>query len=261
MSLVQTEDDIKEYIRLKLGYGTVDVELTDDQLDMAIDQAKNWFAKTIGQLRAVFSAAVPETRVYQMPDDCEQVVDVVFGSSADLSDVADLSGQPLGYIAGTVYSGYEVGMGADNLRGSNGGTWLSPTYGGRIWFSRLLEIYQRWEMTKSFSGSGEWSYDRWSNSVVFSTGSSGAVIIVYMTRDIDVGVLKQKEYWYLREYSLAEAFEVLGYIRGKYSELPSAGGGLSLNADTLLSRAESIKQQLEEEVKRYRGGHGVIVVG
>jgi hypothetical protein len=40
----------------------------------------------------------------------------------------------------------------------------------------------------------------------------------------------------------------LGQIRGKFSTLPGAGGGIQLNADQLFSLAESYREELIEQI-------------
>lgn len=54
---------------------------------------------------------------------------------------------------------------------------------------------------------------------------------------------------WIRRYALALCKEMLGYIRGKYSSMPIPDGEVSLNADSLLSAAETEKSALLEELK------------
>jgi len=54
---------------------------------------------------------------------------------------------------------------------------------------------------------------------------------------------------WIRRYTLALCKEMLGYVRGKYDSMPIPDGEVSLNADALLTAAESEKTALLEELK------------
>ena len=55
-------------------------------------------------------------------------------------------------------------------------------------------------------------------------------------------------YW-IFEYSLALAKELLGYIRGKYSQVPIPGAEVTLNQSDLLSSATELKAALIEKLR------------
>jgi len=53
------------------------------------------------------------------------------------------------------------------------------------------------------------------------------------------------------EYALAISKEMLGYVRGKYSNIPIPGSEISLNQSDLISAATSEKQALIERLRTY----------
>ena len=55
-------------------------------------------------------------------------------------------------------------------------------------------------------------------------------------------------YWVF-EYTLALAKELLGYVRGKYSQVPIPGAEVTLNQDALLSSASDMKAALIEKLR------------
>ena len=62
---------------------------------------------------------------------------------------------------------------------------------------------------------------------------------------------------WIQDWAYADAMEQLGLIRTKYpSGLPSAGGGLSLNGDTLLQKAADLKTELRRQINDYEVGNG-----
>jgi hypothetical protein len=56
---------------------------------------------------------------------------------------------------------------------------------------------------------------------------------------------------WIRRFAAATAREILAEIRGKYSTLPGAGGGITLNATDLRTFAATMKEQLAKEIDDY----------
>jgi hypothetical protein len=53
------------------------------------------------------------------------------------------------------------------------------------------------------------------------------------------------------EYTLALAKEMLGYVRGKYTQIPIPGAEVTLNQSDLLSSATSTKEALITKLREY----------
>jgi hypothetical protein len=53
---------------------------------------------------------------------------------------------------------------------------------------------------------------------------------------------------WVEKWALAESMYMLAQIRGKYSSLPGAGGGISLNASDLYQQAMDLKNTLLQEI-------------
>ena len=56
------------------------------------------------------------------------------------------------------------------------------------------------------------------------------------------------------EYTLALAKEMLGYVRGKYSQIPIPGAEVSLNQGDLISAATAEKDALITRLREYFDG-------
>jgi len=54
---------------------------------------------------------------------------------------------------------------------------------------------------------------------------------------------------WIREYTMANAMETLGDVRGKYSQVPVPGAEVTLNGSDLVSRAQTTKQALREKLR------------
>lgn len=73
------------------------------------------------------------------------------------------------------------------------------------------------------------------------------VIVEY--RAVDSNTIHPAYRNWIQRYALAIAKGVLGEIRGKYSSLPSPGGGTNLNGNALTQASMQEKQALEEELR------------
>jgi hypothetical protein len=72
------------------------------------------------------------------------------------------------------------------------------------------------------------------------------VILEY--RALDSNTIHPAYRNWIQRYALAIAKGILGEIRGKYSTLPSPGGGASLNGQALIDQSIREKEILEKEL-------------
>ena len=235
LNRTQNDADIKRWIKRKFGFGTVDVELTDDQLDDCIDESKKWFAGVIGQEGMALLNIQQTGGEFDVPDDVQAVTEVIFEDRnqdfINLFDWADIELSPIGY--GTYY-------------GSPSGS-----------YSYLVQARQYLEHGRKIIGADrDWEWDRTSRKLrlfpardVGGTGIGTKAVIRYQRNTINLEELYDYEYSMVRRWAWAESMETLGYIRTKYSSLPSASGEVTLNGDTLLANANEIKFALRDEVK------------
>jgi len=235
----QKAADIKKYIRRRLGEPIFDVELEDDHLNDAIDDATRWIAGILDQLRIGVVATNGAGGEYPVPDDCQEVVDVYFEEGRDkILDVFDWAGvelSPVGY-----------------------GSYFSTPSGA---YSYIQQWQSYLEQGKKIVGVDPmWEYDRFDRILRLypsdgrdAGGAFGSkVAILYQTGEIALDKLHNYEYDLVRRYALAMAMEALGYIRTKYATVPSAQGEQSLNGDTLLGNAEALRNELTEKAKTLR---------
>jgi len=72
--------------------------------------------------------------------------------------------------------------------------------------------------------------------------------LVLVFRGLDSGTLHPYYKNWVQRYALAVSKGILGEVRGKYSTLPSPGGGASLNGAALTQQSEAEKEKLKEEL-------------
>ena len=107
--------------------------------------------------------------------------------------------------------------------------------GGRIWFQYILKS------------------ERFENSVE-SGDKLVANISQYPYRNIEYKTVNSVGRSWVFEYTLALAKEMLGYVRGKYSQIPIPGAEVSLNQGDLISAATAEKDALITRLREYFDG-------
>lgn len=232
------ESQIAAYIRRKFGDCVVGVELTIDQIDDAIQDAKWWFASYIGQWDMTTFVTVGTQTEYDVVSEAESVVEVIFPVQGDsLYQIWAWAGVPYN-LADHFYH-----------------------LGEYLLYSDLVSRIQYLELSKKVaSADRDWEWDRARRKLIISPnpGSGYTVAYVYMV-EVDVTKLDQKESKLVRDYAYACAMETLGNIRTKFSDWPSAQGTFTMNGDTLLSNSETLKMNLDEKILTLREPIGVIV--
>ena len=107
--------------------------------------------------------------------------------------------------------------------------------GGRIWFQYILKS------------------ERFENSVE-SGDKLVANISQYPYRNIEYKTVNSVGRSWVFEYTLALAKEMLGYVRGKYSQIPIPGAEVSFNQGDLISAATAEKDALITRLREYFDG-------
>lgn len=227
-----TEAEIRMYIRRALGNSTVDLELETDDLNDALDAAKAWYAAYVGQLKSDTVTLISETTEYSVPSDCDYVTQVV-------TDAVSRGIVPLGWPLST----YNF-------------SWLFPGSGsgnGSMAIADMVQGLQYYEQAqRTASADVDWFYDSARRILVVTPSGKNATRarIWYLTNAIDIATLRYSEIHLVRDYALAHAMEILGFVRTKYSEVPNAIGGTTMNGDLLVSEASDRKRTLTEQLLR-----------
>lgn len=244
MAVSQSVQDMKDYIKRSLGEGVVAVELTDLQLQDAVDSAAMLYQQMIGAYKFI-ALPVNGGGEYAMPDDCVAIAEVNFDvNRADIYESFDWAGVELGPMSFGMYGGYRDSSGA-----GGGYSYLVQSLNYRDQAKRILGVEE------------DWYWDR-ERRLLCLTPSSGSGIgsqigVRYQTADVKWFTLYPSEYHLFRRWALAEAMLTIGAIRTKYSNLPGAQGEITLNGETLRSEADGMKMDLMEKIKLIRPPLGI----
>jgi len=235
-----TEAQVKEWICRRLGKGVVKVELTDDQLDDAVRDAKEWWQMWVGQAKSVLLTLTGSTEYAEalIASDIDSVVDVVFElqsqSFTNLFSWADVEINPYTWL----YNG-DAG---------SGGT-----------YSSLVQYMQYRELAKQVSSSDkDWDWDRARRTLVISPqpDAGSRVMVTYISTEVSLDYITNYEMRIFRNYALAQAMKNLGLIRTKYAGKPSATGEFSMDGDTLWANAEALEADMEEKARQLQAPVG-----
>ncbi len=226
---IRNRAELGEYIKRRLGGGTICVELTDDHLDDAAMLAEEWWQSWVGVTKAIQLTLTDSTEypAASLAPDIASVVDVIFQLYDDgLEKIFD-------------WAGVEINP-------------YTYVYGGGGDYGALVQYMQYREMGKRIvSADRDWEWFAETQTLIITPRTSGGdkAVVVYMSTLMDYSRLAPYEWLVFRDYALAQAMKTLAFIRMKYSEKPSATGGFSMDGDSLYANAEGMEQQVEEKMR------------
>jgi len=227
-----THASLIKHMKVQLGWPTACVELSDDALEDAAFDAEIWIAVHMGIERRTTLDLYSGQSEYNMPDDCEMVIDIAFPQvySGSLPLAMQIEGLEDLYYAQFYQFGTRAGGFNSNI----------------IQHLQYLDMTQR---TLSSDKDRRWeSYQR--KLIVQPDDVTGTAIVWYLSNQVEYDYLSLPAKMLIRRYAVAAAMLILGRIRSKYSEIPAAGGKVSLNGAELIGSAEGEMAMLDEKVGR-----------
>ena len=64
---------------------------------------------------------------------------------------------------------------------------------------------------------------------------------------------------WIMNWALAEAYQMLANVRGKYGSVPGAGGSVSLNAGDCQARADALFEMCNQEIFDYTANEAEMI--
>lgn len=221
-------EELKAWILRRLGSPLLKVELTNEHLEDAVEEARRWFAAKKGVKKSTnlnFYSGQPD---YDLPDEVDTVLDVVFPESA-----ADLTLIFSPYLMIDEKVPYDV--------------FAAPNSAGL--YSTFTQTLQFVEMAKRILGADAMWLQEGRKLWLFPTPrSAGRIGLDYTSRVFATESLSERDHDMLKRYALALAKTDLGHIRRKYSNFPGAQGPVELDGQSLLDEAKDEIEKLNEEI-------------
>ena len=238
MALVSRKE-IKRYILTSLGDPVVNVELAEEQLNEAINQAIDEYLAT-GAFETTY-AQLPvdnqSSNVFDLPEDAGTVKNVVFnipfetaaGSTQDIFSFA-VYASPFGpNYTNFVHAAGNLGVFFEYLQNRN------RVIGNDITFKVVNNQLYVWPLPRS-------------SPTILIEYSKNAFGI--QDKDENISLSNQWGTQWIRKFSLAIAKGMLGKVRGKYSAIAGGPGSeaQTLNGTELVSESKDEVTALKEEL-------------
>lgn len=224
-----TEEEIQMWVLRKLGAPVITVHLTECQLHDAFDDAMRWYAAKVGWRREWGLTTQPNVPAYSMPDDADNIVEVLFESNPlELS----LMAVPGTMIPDAQYPWYAMS---------------APAAGGL--YSAVTQTIQTVDIARRvISIERNWLQEGRKLYLQPTPQTAYRVIAYYKSRDGTLDMLTDRQHQFVKRYVLARAKETLGQIYSRYGSFPAAQGSVQLNGDALLAQAEAEIELLNQEI-------------
>lgn len=246
------EQELIGTIKRKLGEPQIRVELDQTQWEEIVLETKKWYLGRKGIVSNKIMNIMTKTPVKFSAIDptygVDAIVDVYFG--------LDPAVQGMFYdcVFGVFTDGFPI-MGSSIFR----------THAGLVNSSRYAQLIMALEeKSRVYGAENDWfvtdgdSYDGDDWLVVDGpSGNSILCLIRYKPKftptEMQLSWLKNTDVDIVTRFALAEAKEILGRIRSKYSSYTTPGGEVNLNGDALLTEAKEDKVQLNIDIDGSQG--------
>lgn len=250
--------EFKTWVRRQLGEDegcpSVKVELSDKQIEQALNNAKEWFEAFVGLYKEASFALVSGKSEYDLSGVSPTVGNVVKAWFPLPANRIDFNG---------LYSGF---LDIDGIPYGCGGTMASGAWGDNSFPQTTVvqAIQTMGANERLFSSDLDWEF--YLDSTVEPhirvmrvmpppVDALGNCIYLY---SIDPSAIKLEWYtakhlYWLKQWALADAKYILGRKRGKFKSLPTAGGERSLDGEDLISESKEEKERLEEKILDVQG--------
>jgi len=248
-TVAKQENDIIDYIRLRLGYGMIDVEADKEHFDMGIKQALiRYRQKSSNSVEEsyVFLDVYPETQEYILPN--------------YIIDVKQIFRRGIGSVTGTTASQFEP-FASGYL---NTYMLVAGRVGGLSNYELFVD-YQKLAM-KMFGGFMNFTYNKVTKKLTLVRkipfgGIQGSdivkesvLLLTYNYKPNIVLLNDPQAFPWIQDYAYALTLISIGNAREKFASIQGPQGGTSLNGTALKQEGNELLVKLDEEIKNYVDG-------
>jgi hypothetical protein len=231
---IQTEDELKEYIKRQLGYPSVNVEVTDDQLSDVIGRSIKEFSEFAydGELVETVSININGAGTYVLPSNIMSIAKVSQGNNS----IGDFDAK---FGTGFVPDYWTDTMNAGML--VNGLVAISNT---------------RATLNKFFGDDLYYDFNQSKSTLRIFEDYSGLALIEYTKEYIPDAVDKIYNQSWVQDMSVAQARLIQARVTGKFDQ--SIVGGATINHGDMRAEAEAEIEYLKEKlISTYAGPAGI----
>ena len=248
-SVASVRADIIDYIRLRLGYGMIDVEADQEHFEMGIKQAFNRYRQRSSNAveeSYVFLDVYPETQEYILPN--------------YIIDVKQIFRRGIGSVTGTTASQFEP-FASGYL---NTYMLVAGRIGGLAQYE-LFTGYQELAM-KMFGGFMNFTWNKVTKKLTIVRkipwgGIQGPDIVkesvllwTYNYKPDQILLNDPQAFPWIQDYAYALTSISIGQAREKFATIAGPQGGTTLNGTALKQEGLALLDKLDEEIKLYIDG-------
>lgn len=235
-------EKLKDTITQMLGAGAVEVEITDGQLEIAIDNAvANYRAWSSSSKEEAFlhMKLYQSESVYVLPTEVE-IVRRIYRRGNGVVSGSGATVDPFSLAYSNTYL-------LSAVRGSTGGGLL--TY----------DLYHQFDETvaKMFGREIIFQWNPVNKKLIIDRdirGEEEVLLHVFHNTPEEMLFKQQMSYPWLRDWTLSEAMIMLGRNRSKFATLPGPQGTFSMDGDSLKQEGQALQEQLKLRLQRYEDG-------
>jgi hypothetical protein len=240
---------IKDYIRIRLGDGIVDVELENEHYEMSINQALIKYRQR-GQNSVEESychlTLMPETQEYILPK--------------EIQNVRAIFRRGIGSVTGTTASQFEP-FSSGYL---NTYMLVAGRVGGLTNYELFVD-YQKLAM-RMFGGYMNYTFNPVTKKLVVvrkmpfqganpdPAQQESVLLWIYNTKPDQMIFNDTYAFPWIQEYAYSFSKRIVGEARSKFGTIAGPQGGTTLNGEALKQEAQAEMEKLEEELKQYIDG-------
>lgn len=222
-------EDVRRYVKLRLGAGVVRVELKDEHIDQAALEALRVYSRYMPLRRFIQVELIESITEYPLDKDVIGIYKMDFvHRQVSLAVVEDIFHrryyEPIHDM--DIYVNYLQYI--DTLK-------------------RVLSIEPEWHFERALKeGAKPVLYIH----APHQANTMLALAIAIVKRPVHLVPFLHEDW--IQRYALAFSKEILGRVRGKWSNIPAPGGSQGLDGATLLGEAKEEFRELDVEIKGWR---------
>lgn len=228
-----SEDEVKSYVKRKLGDSVTEVELEPADMDDIIRDTKRWFVTRVGNKMIRPVRLFNSTSVYKMDQDVIEVIDVWLPTTHfPAVDTDDFS-----YTYSLLF-----------------GQWRSPG-ASPMPYSDLVQRLQYLKMSSTiFSADRSFKYTPRTRELEIMPAPSilGTALAEVWSGVVDTRSLQPEDEDLFLRWAVAEAKIRLGNIRQKFATYTTVAGDRGLNAAQLKADGEAEMQMLRQQALNWK---------
>jgi len=248
-SVASVRADIIDYIRLRLGYGMIDVEADQEHFEMGIKQALNRYRQRSSNAveeSYVMLDVYPETQEYILPN--------------YIIDVKQIFRRGIGSVTGTTASQFEP-FASGYL---NTYMLVAGRIGGLAQYE-LFTAYQELAM-KMFGGFMNYTWNKVTKKLTLVrkipfAGTQGpdigreTVLLWTFNHKPDQMLFNDPQAFpWIQDYAYALTSISIGQAREKFATIAGPQGGTTLNGTALKAEGQALLDKLDQEINLYMDG-------